>query len=186
MLPNSRPQRKREELLSQIPKPVDPKYPLYVVGVRGYYTDSMGVKGKNDRAIYDDAIFVVSPKVFQSFNGNTDPSAQFKKGLAMLKPDTYYAHKIGAHKGYQALAQWAGKVTVARDGVGDDTGFFGINIHRGGVTTTSSEGCQTIPPAQWKEFIELVVSEAKRIYGKDWSKVTIPYVLFEEPKEQAV
>ncbi len=180
MLPNSRPQRKREELLAQLPFTVDSKFPLYIVGVRGYYTDSMGVKGKNDRAIYDDALFVVSPNVFQSFNGNTDPSNQYKKGLATLKPGIWYAHRIGAHKGYQALAQWAGKVTVIRDGVGEDTGHFGINIHRGGVYGTSSEGCQTIPPAQWKEFIDLVVAEAKRIYGKAWSTTTIPYVLIEE------
>jgi len=184
MLPTSRPQRKREELLAQLPSPVNPKYPLYIVGVRGYYLDSMGVKGKNDRAIYDDALFVVSPNVFRSFNGNTDPSAQFKKGLAMLKPGVWYAHKIGLHKGYQALSQQMDKVTVIRDGVGEDTGFFGINIHRGGVNTTSSEGCQTIPPAQWKEFIDLVVAEAKRIYGANWNKERIPYVLIDEPREK--
>ncbi|MBL0317209.1 MAG: hypothetical protein IPP69_16150 [Flavobacteriales bacterium] len=57
---------------------------------------------------------------------------------------------------------------------------FGINIHRGGRTTTSSEGCQTIPPDQWTGFYELAKSEARRIYGDQWNKVVIPYILIDE------
>ena len=38
-----------------------------------------------------------------------------------------------------------------------------INIHRGGNTTTSSEGCQTIPPRQWDTFIAQVDTLAKRL-----------------------
>ena len=45
-------------------------------------------------------------------------------------------------------------------------GDFGINIHEGGYGTTSSLGCQTIPPDdQWATFIALAISEAKRIHG---------------------
>lgn len=152
-------------------------FPLIVVGVRGYYRDSMGVVGVNDRGIYDDALFVLSPNVFASFNANTDPAVS-RRAIATLQPGTYYAHRIGTHKGYRALSQWQGEVTVARDGeTALDTGYFGINIHRGGAKSTSSEGCQTIPPKQWPGFIALIESEARRLYGKDWLKRTVPYVL---------
>jgi len=54
-------------------------------------------------------------------------------------------------------------VKVARDGqLGTDEGLFGINIHRGGENTTSSEGCQTLPPNQWDSFRALVVGELHR------------------------
>ncbi len=177
MLPNSKPQITKEALLAKMPVVDRNKYPLIIIGVRGYYADTMGEPGKNDRGIYDDAIFIDSPNVFAAFNGNTDPSAQYRLGLATLKTGVWYAHKIGLHKGYQALSQQMGKVTVIRDGKGEETDYLGINIHRGGNTTTSSEGCQTIPPKQWDAFISLVVSEAKRLYGDNWDKVCIPYIL---------
>jgi hypothetical protein len=57
------------------------------------------------------------------------------------------------HERYACLIQ-AGEVTVSRDGRGDDTGEFGIHIHKGGENTTSSEGCFTIPPgSQWNAFM---------------------------------
>jgi lysozyme len=57
-------------------------------------------------------------------------------------------------------------------GDSEETGRFAINIHRGGNTATSSEGCQTIPPAQWPAFIALVETELKRNNAK-----TLSYVL---------
>lgn len=160
--------------------------PVALLGVRGYYQDTMGQPGVNDRGIYDDAIFLISPAVHASFNANTDPSRIRKgsgkgrgKGMAVLKKGLWL-YKPGLHgltrpNPYQALVQ-ADAVTVIRDGNPPypDTGYFGINIHRGGNTTTSSEGCQTIFPAQWTAFIELVRSELKRAGQK-----TIPYLLIE-------
>lgn len=163
---------------------------LTVVGIRGYYRDTMGAAGRNDRGIYDDALFVVSDNAFVAFNGNTDPSRVRKgagrgagKGMAVLKPGLYRAHRFDLHKGqYLALCQRAAQVTVIRDGEPPypDTGMFGINIHRGGNTTTSSEGCQTIPPDQWPAFIALCQAEAKRIYGADWRAEIVTYILLEE------
>ena len=151
-----------------------------ILGLRGFYLDSMGAPGRNDRGIYDDAIFVVSEHAFASFNANTDPSVS-RKGVAVLKPGRW-DYKVGTHglskpksSRYTALVQ-AAKVTVVRDQTGDDTGWFGINIHKGGRTTTSSLGCQTIYPDQWPAFIELVRSELRRAEQK-----VVPYLLMEQP-----
>jgi len=164
-------------------------HPLVVIGIRGYYLNTLGQSGKNDRNIYDDAIFIDSPSVTASFNANTDPSAYRKgkgvgaaKGMASLKPGLWMAHKFGLHKGkYLALVQRLGEVTVVRDGDPDyeDTGFFGINIHKGGFNGTNSEGCQTIYPSQWESFITLAQDQARRYFGDQWNKVVIPYVLFD-------
>lgn len=167
------------------------KHPLIVVGIRGYYRDSMGAPNVNDRGIYDDAIFIHSPSVFAAYNGNTDPStyrpghgtSESTRGMASLKPGAWFVHQFALHKGkYMALCQRAGAVTVIRDGnppyedTGDD---FGINIHRGSYTKTSSEGCQTIHPDQWESFIALAKDQAKRYFGAAWESTTVPYILLE-------
>lgn len=182
MIPAATPRETREQVLKRVATYAAKlaKHPLYLVGVRGYYRDSMGAVGRNDIGIYDDAIFVVSPNVFASFNANTDPSVT-RPRIATLTPGLWLAHKIGLHKGYRALSQQMGEVTVSRAGAGLDTGYFGINIHRGGERSTSSEGCQTIPPKQWPAFIALVEAEARRIHGAKWNTTVIPYALLEQP-----
>lgn len=140
--------------------------PCFLVGMRGYYLNSMGAPNRNDRGIYDDAIFLVSHNAFASFNANVDPSTT-RKGIATLGTGIW-RYRIGVHglhkapeKRYKALVQ-AAPVRVLRDGQVDETGYFGINIHRGSRTSTSSLGCQTIYPTQWDAFIALVESEMKR------------------------
>jgi lysozyme len=131
---------------------------VVVLAIRGYYQDSMGKSGTNDRGIYDDAAFVVLSDRVVSFNFNTDPSA-WRSAIATLNPGiwTYWPgkHKVSDPDGYPAFRQ-ADNVAVTRDGKGTEIGQFGINIHRGGVNGTSSLGCQTVPPAQWDEFKSLV------------------------------
>jgi hypothetical protein len=188
MIPASRPQITREELLARVaadhPNIAIPEY--CIIGVRGYYRDSMGAAGANDRGIYDDAIFLLTPRAYAAFNANTDPSSYRKatssrKGMASLVPDVYPVYRFDTHNGtfaHPAICQRLGPVTVTRDGSGPDTGMFGINIHRGGRATTSSEGCQTIPPAQWDAFYNLAKSEAVRLWGNPgYKRQRITYVL---------
>jgi hypothetical protein len=133
------------------------------ISVRGFYRDSMGKKGANDRGIYDDAAFWINLKTgfIATYNHNVDPSAYRKgtgrgaeKGMAQLKVGCW-RYKKGLHKGYQAFVQ-AEAVTVVRDGTNgnyEDTGWFGINDHRGGYSGgTSSLGCMTTPVSQWDDY----------------------------------
>jgi lysozyme len=187
--PDSRPKVTRERIEKIInDHGIDrDRFPVVVVGVRGYYLNSMGKPGINDRGLYDDMIAVCTPTLFAAFNGNTDPSKYRKgsgrgshKGMARLKPGAWPVYKIDIHGGskpHQALCQRVDKVTVIRDGEPDyeDTGMHGINIHRGGTSTTSSLGCQTIPPNQWPSFIGSVKGELAR-YGQK----VVTYILVEE------
>ncbi|MGK6355536.1 hypothetical protein ACMGDH_09920 [Sphingomonas sp. DT-207] len=191
-VPATKPRMSYGELVAKVsPLGLDPsRDKVFVAGVRGYYRDTMGAAGLNDRGIYDDAIFLVSEAFFGSYNGNTDPSTRrggrgtgAAKGMASLNPGLWRVHRFDRHKGkYLALCQRAGPVTVTRDGSSvaedyPDTGLFGINIHNGGWRTTSSLGCQTIHPTQWTSFITSAVDQAKRFYGDRWDKTTIPYAL---------
>lgn len=174
MLPPSRPQKTQAEIAAMLAAHNLGDFAL--VGIRGYYLNTQGKPGANDRGIYDDAIFLITPNAFAAFNANVDPSV-FRRRIATLKPGVWW-YKIGIHglskpksRQYRALVQ-AAAVTVQRDGAGEETGWFGINIHRGGTSTTSSAGCQTIPPGQWPGFFSLVESEMKRC-----GQSTIPYLL---------
>ena len=167
-----------------------------LIGRRGYYRDSMGKPGVNDRGIYDDAIALLTPSAFVTFNANCDPS-RTEEGMASLVPGVW-EFEIGVHnrtkpanRRYKALIQ-AAQFVVFRDGTehfekgtthqkygrclggGCWVGWFGVNMHRGLLNSTASAACQTIVPDQWDAFIELVESEMKR-YGRK----RIPYVLTE-------
>jgi lysozyme len=191
IVPGAKPRLSSTELRRRLdPFGIDrAAHPVVVVGIRGYYRDTLGKPGLNDRGIYDDALFIDTPDATAAFNGNTDPSVIRKgsgrgpkKGIATLKPGAWFVHQFGKHKGqYLALCQRAGLVTVTRDGNPpyDDTGHFGINIHRGSYTGTSSEGCQTIHPSQWDSFIAMTVDQAKRFHGGSWAAVVIPYILLQ-------
>jgi lysozyme len=155
---------------------------VYLVGVRGYYRDTMGKPGTNDRGIYDDAAFIVGPETFAAFNFNTDPSA-WRKGIATLVPGVH-PYRPGNHGisrpggGYPAFrpATKNEELPVTRDGVAVPRPGVAINIHRGSRTTTSSEGCQTVPPAQWDAFHALLTKELKAAGQK-----TFPYILHDGP-----
>lgn len=190
IVPRSRPQTTRDGVLSFITDGL-PLPPLpFLVGRRGYYADSMGRPGANDLGIFDDAIFLVEQDQLIAWNANCDPSRQ-RVGMATLvvgrwiwKPGIHNQSKDPAlHPHYEALVQ-AAPFVVRREGteayavgtrhpqfgqcVGpcEWRGLFGINGHRGGETTTSSEGCQTIPPTQWPEVMPAIHRALHRV-GRD-------------------
>jgi lysozyme len=183
----SKPQASREDIESLLfVNDVDYSNKVCLVGIRGYYLDSMGVAGANDRGVYDDALFWVTPAGMISYKANCDASKYRKgwgfgaeKGMAKLK-DGVWTYQPGIHNGsipHPAFRQ-ADVVTVRRDGTKgdyDDTGWFGINIHRGGSSGTSSLGCQTVPPVDWESFKNFGYAELKK-YGQK----TFKYLLIEE------
>lgn len=184
IIPKKIPQRSQAEVLKFMLK----KYPLVdlarpvMLAVRGYYRDSMGLKLKNDRRVYDDALFCLSPTLFMAFNWNTDPNGfrkgsgfGSKKGMAMLKCGIW-DYKPGLHKGRLAFRQ-AGDVVVTRDGNPpyDHKGDHAINLHDASYSSTSSLGCQTAPPDQFKQMRTTFYAELERYKAK-----TFKYVLVDE------
>lgn len=175
MIPASRPKQSKAETFELI-KNVDA--PVIILGVRGYYKKFGKDPLRNEIDIYDDALFVWSANGYMTFNGNTDPSVS-RPRVAKLKPGIWQ-YRLGTHnitkskdRQYPALVQ-AAPVTVIRQGAGEDTGWFGLNLHKGSRTSTSSLGCITVPPLQWNSFYETVKSEMAR------AKVSrVPFVLVE-------
>lgn len=196
----SRPQAKEElvrQYLAEVALP-SVEEPVALLGVRGYYRDTMGQQGTNDVGIYDDAMFLVAPKVFIAVNANTDPSRlgwnpSIGKPYAMLMPGLWY-FIMGPHKGKIPALRQAdedealdhnipdhGHFSVWRSKDGRlpapvDKNYHAINIHRGGEQTTSSWGCQTIPPDQFLHFMDNVWAAAKTTHQK-----RIPYFLIDGP-----
>jgi lysozyme len=152
-----------------------------VLGIRGYYLDSKGRVGKNERGEYDDALVVISSKSISAWNANTDPS-RYRPGIATLCPGVHKyrpgKHGIskpsGGHPAFRPATPDEG-LPVTRDGQSGISRGIAINIHRGGESTTSSLGCQTIPPEQWAQFHAAVHVELKA-----HSLKTFDYVLIEE------
>ena len=179
-----------------------------VVAVRGYYLNSLGQLNKNDRGIYDDAKFIITVDHFSSYNANTDPSL-WRSGVATLRAPQVVTYKPGYHGynskyGHQAFRQ-RGSVVVHRDGTEDhpvgkshprygkciarglwsdaNCAKFWINDHRGGKTTTSSAGCQTVPPNQWDAYrstLELLLERHQPHLPR--TKRWYSYLLVEDPR----
>lgn len=159
-----------------------------VVAFRGYYMDTMGEPGENDRGMYDDCFCVIWKDGYLTFNANTDPSryrdaTDKKQGIATLVPGLHYfkkgKHGISGPNPYNAFrpATPDESLPVWRDGENFGKKIYkgiAINIHRGGYNTTSSEGCQTVYPDQWNEF-QVKVYDLMTEYKQE----LLPYALIE-------
>jgi hypothetical protein len=115
------------------------------------------------------------------------------KGCAILKAGQYRStYELGLHNGkYEALCQRLGEVTVYRDNDKDvnydmidateETGYFGINIHRANAkdespdVNTWSAGCQVIQnPHNYDVFMQ-ICRESSEIWGNSFT-----YTLLDE------
>ena len=186
------------KLLMEVALPTKSE-PFALLGVRGYRRDSMGVPGQNDVGIYDDAIFLVGPNVFVSANANTDPiklgwNSGVGKPFAMLQCGLWYFRR-GSHRGKtpalrQATDEEAKTLNIPHNGEFlvercfgkndprnyKEWGYFAINIHSGGEKSTSSWGCQTIPPDEFTSFMDTVWKSTINV-----KQNRIPYFLLEGP-----
>lgn len=170
----------------------DKPFELNIVGVRNPST----VPNRFDDVIY---VFWKDDKgnwVGKHYTATTDTgtfwlkSPMNPKGSALLKEGQYVnGYKIGLHQGkYKALVQQR-PVTVVRDYNRDnvldfnngkeETGFFGINIHRAnkeGKTKTvdrNSAGCQVFEDAdEYNNFMDLV-EKHRSLYGNNFTYTLI-------------
>jgi len=133
---------------------------------------------------------------FHPFKATTDPGTFWlenplnPQGTAILKQGQYInSHMIGMHRGkYLALVQQR-PVTVLRDydrkavldflNGKEDTGLFGINIHRAAETGTTryidkySAGCQVFASASdFQAFMQLC-ERHKQLYGNNFTYTLI-------------
>ena len=155
----------------------------------------VGVRSKaNEKNKFDDQMYLINGPMQQIFSCTTNPGTHWLKnllnpsGCAVLKPGQYVdAYQLGLHQGkYEALVQRK-PVTVYRDGDKDDTaeeqgkedtGLFGINIHRANPSAISSiidkwsAGCQVLN--DFKQYATLIAA------CKASGKKTFTYTLLRE------
>lgn len=173
-------------------------YPVFDTGrvnLCGVRTSDMEANKFNDYIIM--FYFFDGMWNFFPFVGTTDPGTFWRQnpenvaGTAILKPGYYKdSHMVGLHRGYKALRQ-RGPVTVYRDanrdtkldvtGMKEDTGVFGINVHRANELVASvqvdkwSAGCQVIQDPDCFAFLIRICERSIEKFGNLFS-----YSLLEE------
>jgi hypothetical protein len=133
------------------------------------------------------------PLIVRYWQATTDPGTYWlenpmrAEGTAIYKPGQYRgAYEVGYHNGkYLALTQTGAPVQVYRDGDRDNildldestvmTGYFGVNIHKAGTSSTSvgkwSAGCQVF--AREADFDDLMGLVEKQVqHHPTWTKFT--------------
>ena len=166
-----------------------------IVGVRS---------GTDESNSFDDEIHLVwkdgDSWRCRSYPCTTDPGLYWLEhptrsdGTAILVPGQYPVYKWDKHQGkYETLCKRAGKVNVWRDDNEDNKldfgedwddgaeGWYGINIHHAGVSSTQvgrwSAGCQVFARlADWKEAMKIC-----KLSGAD----LFTYTLLEESDLEA-
>lgn len=176
----------------------------YRIFTRPFELNIVGIRAANPVPdAFDDSINVfytdsTGRVQFRNYPATTDPGLHWLKnpmnssGSAILKPGQYInSHAYGMHRGlYLALVQHR-PVTVYRDfdrngfldfsGARQETGLFGINIHRAQqqgrtkIVDQYSAGCQVFADAaDFAAFIRLG-EQHKKLYGNNFT-----YTLIEE------
>lgn len=160
--------------------------PISLLGIRGYKYEKDSV---NQMGIYDDAIIRYIDGQLAEFTASVDPGAYYinhpmnPMGCARLKAGLY-SYKLGEHHSRAALVQ-ADEVRVDRldksgEKVSEESGWFGINIHSGGVeylVGRYSAGCQVIKTSdpwkkEWLDFFTPI-----QVGMEIFKQKTIPYLL---------
>lgn len=176
----------------------------YTINTRPFELNIVGIRSaSNIPNSFDDKIIVCYKRedgewIINQFKATTDPGTYWLKnlmnpaGTAILKPGQYKnSHRIGVHRNkYQALVQ-QNPVTVIRDSNKDDTldftgtkeqtGIFGINIHRASVNGVTklvdkhSAGCQILADVNDFNLLMQLAERHKNMYGNNFT-----YTLIEE------
>ena len=172
-------------------------YSYFTNGI--YNLNIIGVRSKDSKEsvnVFNDALILIytaeDGKHIEVFPITTDPGLYYLKnnlsikGCAILKEGQVRGGwQIGLHQGkYKALVQKK-PVTVYRDSnkdskldfVNEETGMFGINIHKSGDSSTQvdrwSAGCQVF--ARVKDFNKFMnlVQKANNKYGNSFTYTLI-------------
>lgn len=174
----------------------------YTIFTRPFELNIVGVRSSNTNPnAFDDSIHVFYKRedgqwIHNAFPATTDPGTYWlktfmnSKGTAILKPGQYKnAYRIGVHRGkYQALVQQA-PVTVIRDDNKDqqldfthakqETGIFGINIHRAAVkgktkyVNDHSAGCQVLADVNDFNLLMQLAARHKKLFGNNFTYTLI-------------
>lgn len=173
-------------------KVFDEPYKINIVGIRADITkpnsfdDSINVFYKNKDNQWEGLTFPATTDAGTYWLNNPMQST----GTALLKEGQYKdSHALGLHRGkYKALRQ-VNQVTVYRDydrnavldfnNGREQTGLFGINIHRASATGTTktidkySAGCQVFANADdFQKFLQLAEA-SKDKYGNNFTYTLI-------------
>jgi hypothetical protein len=162
-----------------------------------YNLNIIGIRNNNRVPNSFDDFIVVMWKYkgnwnFKKYEATTDPGLFYlnhllsSSGTAILKEGQYlHCYCLGLHQGkYKALVQFM-PITVIRDFDKDnyldftsgkeESGIFGINIHRANITGKSinvnqwSAGCQVFADSgKFNEFIS-ICEKAQKYWGKSFS-----------------
>lgn len=178
-------------------------YRVFEDQAKDYNLNIIGVRSSGQEVnVFNDSLHVIwkynNRWSHWKFRITTDPGLHYLQnpvsgaGTAILKTGQYRgAYRLGRHRGkYEALVQ-VGPVTIIRDfdrdarldftGGREQTGIFGINIHRASSTHTSTQvdrwsaGCQVFAdPGEFADFLKLC-----RLAVTNWGN-SFTYTLLED------
>jgi hypothetical protein len=176
-------------------------YEIFETDTNPYNLNIIGIRNNNCTSYsFDDRIVVMwkykDQWNFNQYEATTDPGLYYLNhpisplGTAILKEGQYlHCYCLGLHQGkYKALVQFM-PVTIIRDFNRDnyldltsgceETGIFGINIHRANLSGKTinvnqwAAGCQVFADsAQFNNFITLC-EKAEKYWGKTFSYTLI-------------